>query len=89
MALIKSTFHEDRWQTVEKSRSTSCCGVFALFLAGVFIHQGWANFDDTSGWARAFHFPVWFRSLIGVLERSEALLRGATSAGRISATSTA
>jgi putative oxidoreductase len=51
--------------------------VFALFLAWVFIRQGIAKFDDTSGWARAFrtwHFPVWFRILIGVLETSAALL---------------
>lgn len=51
--------------------------VFALFLAWVFIRQGWAKFDDTSGWARAFrvwHFPVWFRILIGVLETGAALL---------------
>jgi putative oxidoreductase len=51
--------------------------VFALFLAWVFIRQGIAKFDDTSGWARAFrtwHFPVWFRILIGVLETSAVLL---------------
>ena len=51
--------------------------VFALFLAWVFIRQGTAKFSDTSGWARAFrvwHFPVWFRVLIGVLETSAALL---------------
>lgn len=51
--------------------------VFALFLAWVFIRQGVAKFDDSSGWARAFrtwHFPVWFRILIGVLETSAALL---------------
>lgn len=51
--------------------------VFALFLAWVFIRQGIAKFDDTSGWARAFRtwqFPVWFRILIGVLETSAALL---------------
>jgi putative oxidoreductase len=51
--------------------------VFALFLAWVFIRQGVAKFDDTSGWARAFrtwHFPVWFRILIGVLETSAAVL---------------
>jgi uncharacterized membrane protein YphA (DoxX/SURF4 family) len=51
--------------------------VFALFLAWVFIRQGFAKFDDTSGWSRAFrgwHFPVWFRILIGVLETSAALL---------------
>ena len=51
--------------------------VFALFLAWVFIRQGVAKFDDASGWARAFrtwHFPVWFRILIGVLETGAALL---------------
>jgi putative oxidoreductase len=51
--------------------------VLALFLAWVFIRQGLAKFSDTSGWARAFrvwHFPVWFRVLIGVLETSAAVL---------------
>jgi putative oxidoreductase len=51
--------------------------VFALFLAWVFLRQGIAKFDETSGWARAFrtwHFPVWFRILIGVLETSAAAL---------------
>lgn len=50
---------------------------FALFLAWVFIRQGFAKFSDTSGWARAFrvwHFPVWFRIIIGVLETSAAVL---------------
>lgn len=51
--------------------------VFALFLAWVFVRQGIAKFSDTSGWARAFrvwHFPVWFRVLIGLIETSAALL---------------
>jgi putative oxidoreductase len=51
--------------------------VFALFLAWVFIRQGVAKFSDSSGWARAFrfwHFPVWFRVLIGVAETTAALL---------------
>ena len=51
--------------------------VLALFLAWVFVRQGLAKFSDTSGWARAFrvwHFPVWFRVLIGVLETSAAML---------------
>jgi putative oxidoreductase len=51
--------------------------VFALFLAWVFIRQGIAKFSDTSGWARAFrvwHFPVWFRVSIGVIETTAALL---------------
>ena len=51
--------------------------VFALFLAWVFLRQGIAKFSDTSGWARAFqlwHFPVWFRVLIGVLETGAGVL---------------
>ena len=49
----------------------------ALFLAWVFARQGLAKFSDTSGWARAFalwHFPDWFRILIGVLETGAAVL---------------
>jgi putative oxidoreductase len=45
--------------------------LFALFLAHIFIRQGYAKFSDTSGWATAFrhwHYPVWFRFLIGGLE---------------------
>ena len=48
-----------------------------LFLVYVFARQGTAKFSDTSGWARAFavwHFPVWFRILIGVCETGAALL---------------
>ena len=48
-----------------------------LFLVYVFARQGAAKFSDTSGWARAFrfwHFPVWFRILIGALEVSAAAL---------------
>jgi putative oxidoreductase len=51
--------------------------IFALFLAWIFIRQGWSKFSDTSGWARAFrlwHFPVWFRVMIGVIETCAALL---------------
>jgi uncharacterized membrane protein YphA (DoxX/SURF4 family) len=51
--------------------------VFSLFLAWIFIRQGIAKFSDTSGWAQAFrtwHFPVWFRVMIGVMETSAALL---------------
>jgi putative oxidoreductase len=56
----------------------------ALFLAWVFARQGWSKFSDTSGWARAFslwHFPVWFRILIGAVEVSAAalLLTGRTA----------
>jgi uncharacterized membrane protein YphA (DoxX/SURF4 family) len=49
----------------------------ALFLGWIFVRQGMAKFSDTSGWARAFtlwHFPVWFRILIGVVETSAAAL---------------
>ena len=45
--------------------------ILALFLAYVFIRQGIAKFDSTSGWARAFrvwHYPDWFRVLVGVVE---------------------
>jgi putative oxidoreductase len=51
--------------------------VFALFLAWVFIRQGYAKFSDSSGWARAFrtwHFPAWFRVLIGIGETTAAVL---------------
>lgn len=51
--------------------------VFSLFLAWVFIRQGYAKFSDSSGWAQAFrawHFPVWFRVLIGCAECAAALL---------------
>jgi uncharacterized membrane protein YphA (DoxX/SURF4 family) len=51
--------------------------LFALFLAWVFFRQGVAKFSDSSGWARAFrawHFPVWFRVLIGAAETVAAAL---------------
>jgi putative oxidoreductase len=49
----------------------------AAFLVWVFVRQGLAKFSDSSGWARAFvvwHYPVWFRILIGVIEVAAALL---------------
>jgi len=48
-----------------------------LFLVYVFANQGATKFSDSSGWAKAFamwHFPVWFRILIGVLETTAAAL---------------
>ena len=51
--------------------------VFALFLAWVFFRQGFAKFSDDSGWAKAFrvwHFPAWFRVLIGAAETVAAAL---------------
>ena len=64
---------ENRWQVVRDV----VLWVFALFLAWIFMRQGIAKFSDTSGWARAFrvwHFPVWFRMSIGVLEMAAAVL---------------
>lgn len=51
--------------------------VITVFLAYVFLRQGFAKFSDTSGWARAFrtwHYPDWFRILIGVIEVSAVLI---------------
>ena len=51
--------------------------LFSAFLAYVFIKAGLEKFDDTSGWSKAFtywHFPVWFRVLIGVIEVVGAVL---------------
>src|SRR5262245_16121810 len=48
-----------------------------LFLVYVFASQGPSKFSDSSGWARAFaawHYPIWFRILIGVMETSAAVL---------------
>jgi len=48
-----------------------------LFLVYVFTSQGAAKFSDTSGWAKAFaawHFPVWFRILVGVFEITASIL---------------
>ena len=50
--------------------------IITFFLAYVFIPQGYSKFFDDSGWARAFrvwHYPEWFRILIGVVEISAAL----------------
>ncbi len=51
--------------------------IITVFLAYVFLRQGFAKFSETSGWARAFrawHYPDWFRILIGVIEVSAVLL---------------
>ncbi|HJQ99921.1 MAG TPA: DoxX family protein [Candidatus Polarisedimenticolaceae bacterium] len=48
-----------------------------LFLVYVFAQQGYSKFSSTSGWARAFelwHFPVWFRVLVGAWEVAAAAL---------------
>ncbi|HKQ59523.1 MAG TPA: DoxX family protein [Candidatus Eisenbacteria bacterium] len=49
----------------------------ALFLVYIFAQQGPAKFSDSSGWAKAFamwHYPVWFRVLIGCMETAAAAL---------------
>jgi uncharacterized membrane protein YphA (DoxX/SURF4 family) len=49
----------------------------SIFLILVFAKAGWAKFDASSGWARAFSFwgyPTWFRELIGGLELAAAAL---------------
>lgn len=51
--------------------------ILTLFLAWVFLRQGFAKFSDTSGWARAFrvwHYPDWFRIFIGIVEISAVLI---------------
>ena len=51
--------------------------IITIFLAYVFLRQGFSKFSDDSGWARAFrvwHYPDWFRIFIGVVEVSAALL---------------
>lgn len=48
-----------------------------LFLVSIFAQQGPAKFSNTSGWAKAFaqwHYPVWFRILIGCVETLAAVL---------------
>jgi uncharacterized membrane protein YphA (DoxX/SURF4 family) len=49
----------------------------AILLILVFARQGWAKFDDASGWAIAFRhwgYPDWFRVAIGVIELSAVVL---------------
>jgi uncharacterized membrane protein YphA (DoxX/SURF4 family) len=49
--------------------------ILTLFMVFVFFMQGCAKFPNQGGWVRAFatwHFPIWFRYLIGVLELAAA-----------------
>src|SRR5215213_3310712 len=51
--------------------------IVTVFLAYVFLRQGYSKFFDDSGWARAFrvwHYPDWFRIFIGIVEISAVLL---------------
>jgi putative oxidoreductase len=63
--------------------------LITIFLAYVFLRQGWSKFFDDSGWAAAFRgwrYPDWFRVLIGVVEVAAALLLFWPRAVRIGAT---
>ena len=56
-----------------------------ILLVLIFTPQGWAKFNDASGWAKAFRhwgYPDWFRMLIGLVELSGValLLLGRTAA---------
>lgn len=49
----------------------------ALFLAMIFLRQGWSKFSDASGWAVAFRhwgYPDWFRIMIGAMEVAGSVL---------------
>jgi len=51
--------------------------LITLLLAFIFIAQGWSKFPEHTRWATAFatwHFPVWFRYLIGVVELAAGVL---------------
>src|SRR5262245_55564097 len=57
----------------------------AILLVLVFAQQGWAKFDNASGWAVAFRhwgYPDWFRVTIGIMELTAVvlLLLGRTAA---------
>jgi uncharacterized membrane protein YphA (DoxX/SURF4 family) len=80
----------DRSQIMEKAqavRVAKTIGMWipAILLVLIFAPQGWAKFDDASGWAVAFRhwgYPDWFRVIIGVMELSAVvlLLLGRTAA---------
>jgi hypothetical protein len=68
-APLGNTLPEDRMN--KKPWTDVALWVVAAFLMYVFARQGVAKFSDSSGWAKAFamwHYPVWFRIVIGVLE---------------------
>src|SRR5512138_3777285 len=72
-------------ETVKKAAKFIGMWLPAILLVLIFTPQGWAKFDDASGWARAFRhwgYPDWFRVLIGVVELSAValLLLGRTAA---------
>lgn len=60
----------DRVRVIRWSRLVGVW-VATVLLATIFVPQGMAKFDDTSGWAKAFThwgYPKWFRMTIGVIE---------------------
>ena len=60
-----------------KIAGTIILWLFTLFLALIFIRQGLNKFPSHGGWAIAFakwHFPVWFRYFIGVIELAAGIL---------------
>lgn len=62
--------------------------LITVFLAYVFLRQGWSKFDDGSGWAKAFrvwHYPDWFRLAVGVVEVVAAVLLFVPRAVRVGA----
>lgn len=72
-------------QTLKQVATFVATWLPAILLVLIFTPQGWAKFDDTSGWASAFRhwgYPDWFRVLTGVIELSAValLLMGRTAA---------
>src|SRR2546423_9963004 len=61
---------------MRKMIGTAALWLVSLFLAFIFLRQGANKFPAHGFWARAFdhwHFPVWFRIAIGVIEIAAAL----------------
>src|SRR5262245_5712662 len=82
---IVPTEHWMRKSTMYQIARAVGAWVPALLLVLIFSRQGWAKFDETSGWAKAFRhwgYPGWFRMTIGIMELSAVglLLLGRTAA---------
>ena len=72
-------------ETVKKVAKFVGMWLPVILLVLIFAPQGWAKFNDASGWAKAFRhwgYPDWFRMLVGVVELSGValLLLGRTAA---------
>src|SRR5262245_33607162 len=80
----------DRSRPMEKAQAVRVVKIIgmwipAILLVLVFARQGWAKFDNASGWAVAFRqwgYPDWFRVTIGIMELTAVvlLLLGRTAA---------